>query len=213
MIREKRPALARSEGFSLVEMLIVVVLIVIVGGFIVPPIMNYLRSSRIQGTANSVAGEIQTARLKAISNNVNLGVLFAVQSTTTYGWAIEDDLDPATAPNWTTIATEDWPTMADPTTGQTPGVRTLPDGIVFDDPAACLGGGAATDWGIRFRRLGTACNFSGAGCPVGPVPIPPSLIQATGGEYRFCLFDDRTGLRWTIRVTSSGRIITERGNP
>lgn len=215
MIRQKCRVTEDTRGFSLIEVLTVVVIIGIVGAFVAPMVLNYLRSYRIQGAANRVAGEIQTARIKAISKNVNLGVMFGLSSNTAYGWTIEDDLDPAVAPNWTTINTEPWTTLADPASGQTPGPQTLPPGLIFDDPASCRGGGAATDFGFRFRRLGMACAFSSPGCPAPPVPaaLTATLIQAAAGEFRLCLFHADSSQRWTVRVTSSGRIITEQGNP
>jgi prepilin-type N-terminal cleavage/methylation domain-containing protein len=201
------------SGFSLIEVLIVVVIIGVMAAVIAPAVMRYLRTYRLQAAAQSVAGEIQTARIKAISKNVNLGVIFGVNTDRTYGWSIEDDIDPVNAPNWTSIGTEPWATLADPASGQTPGLRTLPFGLVFTNPATCRGGGVATDWAIRFRRLGTACNIGGAGCPAPPgAPIPPLFMRTAGGEHRLCLFSADTGMRWTIRVTSSGRVITERGD-
>ena len=49
-----------------------------------------MNMGRIKGATQQVAGEIQAARNKAISKNVNLGVVFVTLSPTTYQWAVED---------------------------------------------------------------------------------------------------------------------------
>src|SRR2546427_9357490 len=101
----------RDAGFSLVELLIVVAIIVIMAAIALPNIGQYLRNYRIKAATQQVAGEIQSARMKAISKNVNLGVVFAIvggPERNQYRYVIEDDLNPQAVPNWSSLTTEDW---------------------------------------------------------------------------------------------------------
>ena len=73
------------------------------------PPSGFPRSAGTSATSGSrerrspVAMEINVARSKAITKNVNLGVVFAVVNDTQYRWVVEDDQPPQTTPNWSTI--------------------------------------------------------------------------------------------------------------
>lgn len=205
------PAVPR--GFTLIELLVVAGLIAVMAAVSIPGIARYLKNYQIRGAAQQVAGGLQQARQRAISRNVNVGVIFAVVGDDQFRVVTEDDQDPSDTTNWSTIA--DWNTLVDPTLGQAGPVQTLPAGIQFDAPANCppppAGStpGAATTWGIRFTRLGGACGdlTSCGGAPSNApgvtnyINMNPATSLAT-----VCLFQPDTGLRRWVNVTVGGRV-------
>jgi prepilin-type N-terminal cleavage/methylation domain-containing protein len=204
----RRPA----GGFSLIELLVVVGIIVVAGAIALPGIARYIRNYNIRGAAQQVAGGLQTARLSAISKNVNLGVIFAVLSPTTYRIVVEDDQRPGmgttalSPPSWRTLAAEDWATLLS-LPGQAGPIQTLPNGIQFDDPSNCPSpSGSANDWGMRFSRLGNACGIATcAGNPASP-PAGTNYVTATATAATVCLWQPQSGLRRWVSVTVGGRV-------
>jgi type II secretory pathway pseudopilin PulG len=216
----------RSAGFSLVELLIVVAIIMIMAAVALPNIGQYIRNYRIKAATQQVAGELQSARMKAISKNVNLGVVFAVVSTAApfnqYRYGIEDDLNPQGGGihPWTSIATEGGGTgnwvalLADPAQGGP--LRTLPQGLVFDSPLNCRWptnpGPAPTNWGMRFNRLGGACQLAVGNCGALP-PAAPAYSNFIGfagdGSATICLLETTTSLRRAINISPGGRIVVQ----
>jgi len=204
-----------QAGFSLIELITVFGIIAIMAAVAGPPIAGYVRVYRVRAAAQQVASAINATRMKAISKNVNLGVTFVTLNPTDFRVVIEDDLDPGTAPNWNTIASENWPVVLT-LPPQTGAVELLPPGIQFDNPANCpapAGGvvaGAATDWGLRFRRLGAGCALTATGCGGLPGSAP-----AYGNYINFntatslatvCLWQPQTNIRRWVNVSVGGRV-------
>ena len=199
-------ARSRERGFSLVEILTVVAIIGILAAIGLPGIMGFLRNYRVRAAAQEVAGEISTARLKAVSKNVNQGVVFVVLSPTTYRWVIEDDQNPVGGLRTTrdTLAN----LLADP--AQAGPTRSLPGDIRFDPTGA-------NDAGFRFNRLGSWCDPTGTTttepCPGLDPALTSYVINDAAGSrvnLRRCIDPPAcaipSGITSQVIVMTGGRI-------
>jgi prepilin-type N-terminal cleavage/methylation domain-containing protein len=201
-------------GFSLVEMITVMAIIMIMAAVMLPPLANYVRLYRIRAATNQVAGAISAARMRAISKNVQLGVTLAVIGNQSYQIVVEDDQDRQTAPNWQTIAAENWGTVLT-MPAQAGAIETLPMGIEFDNPANCPGAPgpptAADTWGLRFGRLGAGCGVTAAGCGGAPAGVPAytPYVDVTGSLATLCVRQTNNNLRRWLNVSSGGRVTTQ----
>jgi prepilin-type N-terminal cleavage/methylation domain-containing protein len=186
-----------SAGFSLIELLVVAGIIGLLAAVAGPPIRNYLRTYSMQGAVSLFSGELQTARNKAISKNVNQGVVMLFESPTTFRYVIEDDQRPTggisgAQQNMSVLLTI--PEQLGPQ-------RTLPFGVRFVIDAANV-------TGLRFTNLGAACEPAGAGAcralDAGVKAVTPPAGGAT--DFRVKLCQDNTGLCRTVLVGVGGRI-------
>jgi Tfp pilus assembly major pilin PilA len=178
----------------MLELLIVAGIIIIMAAVSIPAISSYMRNYTIRAATESVAGEIQTARNKAIVKNVNTGVVFAVLDSNTYRFYVEDD-------------------AATPAVALGP-LRDLPRGVNFV---------AATDNGLRFDRMGRACRPGAAGCgavvlaatlcPGGEArcgdAVAGNYIANVGNVATVSVREERTGLVRTVQVAPGGRVIPQ----
>jgi prepilin-type N-terminal cleavage/methylation domain-containing protein len=203
----------RPTGFSLVELMVVVGIIGLLAAVGLPAISRYIRNYQIRAATQEVTSRVQNARVRAISKNVNLGAIWVATSSTSSRVVLEDDLQPATAPNWSSIAGEaggSWATLlAD--TAQTSRDFALPTGTQFDDPVNC-GAAAANGWGIRFNRLGGACVItSSTACGGAPPAVTAytNYIHFANGVATICVFQPLTQMRRAITVTTGGRIVAQ----
>jgi Tfp pilus assembly major pilin PilA len=205
---ERSVSSAAQDGFSLVELLTVVGVIMVIAAVGGPPIANWARNYKIRGATQALAGDIQAARNRAITKNVNLGVAIVVQDADSYWTHTEDD---QTLPK---TRVRQSLTFAAPDATQSVR-RLLPLGVQFALNAAecpAAPGFAATDYGLRFNRLGAWCDpGASAVCPEVTI-VGPSLNAVApnpAGGSTLCLIERASGLSRTVTVTTGGRVMTQ----
>lgn len=200
MARHASSPTRRERGFSLIETLIVVVIIAIMAAVALPNIGQYIRNYRIKGAAQLVAGELNSARSRAIMSNTNLGVSFVVVDRDTFRLVQED--------------------IEDTRVERLGGLKRLPTGVIFV-PTALADGGAT----LRFLRLGGFCNpaattttcrtavpldkrydpAESAALDTGSMDQPYIGAEATG-TVEIRVRETSTGLERTVRIAPGGRV-------
>ncbi len=126
-----------DRGFTLLEMLVVVAIVATMAAVAFPSIATYIRNYKIKGASQEVAGEVTSARSKAIMTNTNAGVSFVAVDADSYRWVHED------------LAAGE----------QLGPLKHLPTGIRF-----VVSGTANAGPSLRFQRLGGFCNPGVAPC-------------------------------------------------
>jgi prepilin-type N-terminal cleavage/methylation domain-containing protein len=187
----------RDRGFTLLEMLVVVAIVAIMAAASFPSISTYIRNYKIKGAAQEVAGEVTSARSKAIMTNTSVGVSFVAVDADSYRW-IHEDL---------------------PAAEQLGPLKELPTGIRF-----VVSGTANAGPSLRFQRLGGFCTPGVAPCLAG---VPPASACTAGEAARcgrepmanfigtepsgmvITLLEETTGLRRTVRIAMGGRVLPQ----
>ena len=167
----------RERGFSLLEMLVVVAIIATMAAVALPSIGTYVRNYKIRGATQELAGEVQTARAKAIMTNTNAGVSFVAVDADSYRW-VQEDL---------------------PLAEQLGPLKELPQGIRF-----VASGTAQAGPSLRFQRLGGFCNpVAGSPCaPAGRLQASPDA----GWRRAISATEPATSASSTTRSTSARRL-------
>jgi prepilin-type N-terminal cleavage/methylation domain-containing protein len=203
----------RSEraqaGFSLIELLAVVAIIAVMAAVSLPAISRYMKNYQIRGAMQQVAGEVTTARNKAIAKNTNLGVIFLIDQASTnlsYRYILEDAQGVLNTGARTPLAT----VMTDATLANQLGpLKTLPGHVRF---GTTCNGFVANATGMRFDRFGRWCDpvTATASCPAIDATVGATLMQNSAANgSTICLEDPDTGLTKTIVVSVTGRVQTQ----
>jgi len=191
----------------MIEILIVIAIIGIIAAVALPNIGQYIRNYKIRGAAQQVAGELQSARSKAIMSNTNEGVSFVAVDADSYRFVQEDlALD---------VAAGRLPAGAE----MSP-ILDLPIGIRFV-PA---GAGASTA-SLRFLRMGNFCNpEAGGGCDPAVVTVcyaseasakcnreagTAYFAPEADGTLVLTLLEETSQLRRTVRIAPGGRVLPQ----
>src|SRR4051812_14720251 len=74
MQKSLRSKIRRSQGFSLLEMVVVVAIILIISAMALPNINNTLRVVQMKSTGTEIAAIFEQARMQAIRVNANNGL-------------------------------------------------------------------------------------------------------------------------------------------
>jgi type II secretory pathway pseudopilin PulG len=195
-------------GYSMIELVVVVGLIVVMAAIAIPNIAGYTRNYRVRGATQAIAGELQTARNKAITRNTNFGVAFAIVDANSYRFTILDD--------------DNLPAPAVPGRGLAP-LRDLPQGVLFAPPAN------TPVFGMGFDRLGRRCVLGSVGCAVvqdaatmctGVVPLDTRCtdrpvgsfldLNPADGSVTIRVRDEQTGVTRTVSIAPGGRVMNQR---
>jgi prepilin-type N-terminal cleavage/methylation domain-containing protein len=205
-------SMRRERGFSLIELIVVSAIIAILAFVAVPNLIGYFRLARVRAAVRQLAGSVQTARSRAVSKNVNNGVMIVAESPQRYWVHMEDDATPPVIPAIPQPLDLATPVAAQSTAFDLPGqirfaasaaeCQQLPPGVPAYTP---------TFSSVRFNRLGAACATDGtAGCPSPTVSggVPANVITRAPvtREAVFCLYDPRTGLSRWVTISVGGRV-------
>jgi prepilin-type N-terminal cleavage/methylation domain-containing protein len=205
----------RSQGFTLIELMVVVSIIVIVSAASIPVGLNFVRQFQVSGAASNVAAQVQMARGQAVKRNTQRGILlnFNFPQATQYQFT---SLDPSPVtgawdggvyPNFAPRTYQEGminfgAVPAPPNNTVDPdaanGVMS-PHGTPFGLPGEVLFVPQGVFNALLFRADGSvrAVNVAGGGL---------ASIVVIGVEFEVRVRDPRTNMARILRITRNGRV-------
>ncbi len=78
---KKQKGTPSDHGFTVIELMVVLAVAVIVMGVALPNMMSWLPTYRLSAGARQLAGDLQLARMKAISQNTKYRLKFATANS------------------------------------------------------------------------------------------------------------------------------------
>lgn len=208
-----------SDGFSLVELIVVISIIVIVSAATIPMGLSFVRQYKIAGAAQNIAAQFQRARAQAVKRNSSRGILLNFNYPLPGDYQFTSlDPDPRTG-DWDGGVYPVNPGVYDRSAVNYGTVPAPPNNTVDPNPALGvqsphglpeeLPQAVQFDAGERnallFRADGSVAAVNAAG-PVGPA----ALRQAPNGvDWLVTVRDVTTQLTRTLVVTPGGRVRIE----
>lgn len=83
--------IARSDGFTLIELMVTLVILVISLTIAVPAFQSMLQKNRITGAVNALVADLQLARQEAIKRNQTITLVVQGAGSTNWCYGLDDD--------------------------------------------------------------------------------------------------------------------------
>lgn len=105
---KKQKGTPSDHGFTVIELMVVLAVALIVMGVALPNMVSWLPTYRLSAGARQLAGDLQLARMKAISQNTKYRLNFGVLPSTSYTFEKDDggfatESGPFSLPNGITV--------------------------------------------------------------------------------------------------------------
>ncbi len=206
-----------SNGFTLVEILVVVTLIIIISAASIPYGLNFVRHYKITGAAQGIAGEIQKARAQAVKRNSGRGVLINFNYPQAAGYQFTSlDPDPMTG-NWDGAVYPANPGYCRNAPASYGTVPTPPNNVVDPNPGA----GVQSPHGhvielppdVVFdpgdRNALVFCNDGSVAAVNAAGAVGGAVLAQDGVDWILTVRDRMTQLTRVIRISPGGRVRVE----